>query len=593
MSSRRWSNVTKIVTVATLVLLAFVLLVTFRAMISPTIVAFLLAFILGYPVNWIQRRTGWARGIIVALIYLSFGALLALTPALLVPRTDLVASLQVTLEDLVTNLQSATAGPILAFGGYQLSLDVLLQNVGNVIQNVLMLSTSNPLTIFRGVTTGVLTVVYVLVLNFWLLKDLQKLQRLIIEQVPGDYQEEVRLLGYELGQVWHAFLRGQLVLAFVVGMMTWLALAIVGMPNAGGLALLAGFMEFLPTVGPGISGAIGTAVALFSGSTWLFSQNTTNIAFALVVLSIYVVITQIESVYLIPRLVGGRVKLHPAVTFVGIINGAIVFGVLGVLLATPVIGSVRVILVYIYRKLFDLEPFEQSSSVQPSVRIRGLIAGRKIDAIIFDLDGTLSPLDLSTEDWLAQRTALLDPLLNEERRKRGARRLMIRMESTFNFLVNQLWRLEKYQTLQRLQPFFDRMRGYPPQETMNLLPNVRETLDYLRREYRLALVTTRATESVGAFLRQTGLDAGYFDAVISRQDVRNLVPNSEALVLAAERMAVEPMNVLVVSDSDPILRSGSATGTATAGVLCGLDHADDLQSADLVLATTAELVEWL
>ncbi|MCB0129952.1 MAG: hypothetical protein KDD78_03855, partial [Caldilineaceae bacterium] len=73
----------------------------------------------------------------------------------------------------------------------------------------------------------------------------------------------------------------------------------------------------------------------------------------------------------------------------------------------------------------------------------------------------------------------------------------------------------------------------------------------------------------------------------------NLVPNSEALVLAAERMAVEPMNVLVVSDSDPILRSGSATGTATAGVLCGLDHADDLQSADLVLATTAELVEWL
>ena len=67
MNSRRWSNVTKIIVVSSLALIALILMVTFRTMIAPTIVAFLLAFILGYPVNWIQRRTGWARGATCAL----------------------------------------------------------------------------------------------------------------------------------------------------------------------------------------------------------------------------------------------------------------------------------------------------------------------------------------------------------------------------------------------------------------------------------------------------------------------------------------------------------------------------------------------
>jgi predicted PurR-regulated permease PerM len=86
MNSRRWSNVTKIIVTAALVILAIVFVVVFRAMISPTIVAFLLTFILSYPVNWIQRQTGWARGTTIAALYGLILALVALTPALLFPR---------------------------------------------------------------------------------------------------------------------------------------------------------------------------------------------------------------------------------------------------------------------------------------------------------------------------------------------------------------------------------------------------------------------------------------------------------------------------------------------------------------------------
>ena len=82
MGSRRWSNVTKIIVIASLAVLAIVLIVTFRAMVTPTIVAFFLAFVLSYPVNWIQRNTGWARGAVIALIYVALLAAISLAPVI-------------------------------------------------------------------------------------------------------------------------------------------------------------------------------------------------------------------------------------------------------------------------------------------------------------------------------------------------------------------------------------------------------------------------------------------------------------------------------------------------------------------------------
>src|SRR5690606_13055475 len=106
----------------------------------------------------------------------------------------------------------------------------------------------------------------------------------------------------------------------------------------------------------------------------------------------------------------------PAVTFVGIIAGTLVFGLLGVLLATPIMASARVILSYIHRKLLDLEPFEPIKTPQASVRIPGLIAGRKIEGIIFDLDGTLAQVDWTIPIWAANHLTWLDPVVEPEQR---------------------------------------------------------------------------------------------------------------------------------------------------------------------------------
>ncbi len=590
MNSRRWNNVTKIVVSAALALLALGLLFIFRVMIAPTIVAFLLAFILSYPVNWVQGRTGWARGPIVGLIYVVLILLIAATPALFMSRLlALGESLQVTLNQLVAELQNPDA-EVLHIGNLVIPIGGLLQDAGGLLGNLVSALPTNPFSVVRVVSSRILTLIYVLVLNFWLLKDIYKLQRALMGQISSEYQEDVRRLAQQLGQIWSGFLRGQVVLGTVVGVITWLALSIVGMPNAGGLALLAGVMEFLPTVGPGFSGTIGVLVAFFSTSTWLGLEGFT---FALVVLAIYAVIAQYETIVLIPRLVGGRVQLHPAVTFVGIISGALVFGLLGVLLATPVLGSARVLLSYLYRKLLDLEPFDPLPAAQSNVRIRGLIAGRKVEGIIFDLDGTLTELDLGMINTVAERFQWSNRVVSPEQRKLLMRRLMILLEGPINFVISQLLRLQLLSDMERIMPSLNRMRGYASQNHMIARPDAPDLLQELTPRYQLALVSTRSRTTVEQFLQKYGMGNGLFDSVVAREDVRNLMPHGEALTLAAEQMSLPPDTLLVVSDTDINLRSGRAVEMATAGVLSGLGRAKDLDEADLILQTPTELIEWL
>ncbi|MCC6454884.1 MAG: AI-2E family transporter [Caldilineaceae bacterium] len=591
MGSRRWNNLTKIIVSVTLATLALILLITFRVLITPTIVAFLLAFILSYPVNWIQRSTGWARPIAVTFTYLGLLTVLILMPVLILPRlADLVLSLQSTLERLVEDLRNVSTGPLLSVGPVNFSLDMLFQQAGEFLGNLLVIATGNPLSLARGLTNSLITIVYVLVLGFWLLKDHYKLQRLVMDQIPVDYQEDVRRLGLELGQIWHAFMRGQLTLALVVALLTWVPLVIIGMPNAGALALLAGVLEFLPSIGPAISGTIGTVFALFQGSSWLPANNLT---FAIIVSLLYAIIGQLESIYLIPRLVGGQVRLHPALAFVGVIAGTLVFGLLGVLLAMPIMASARTILSYIYRKLFDLDPFEPLRTPQASIRIPGLIAGRKIDAIIFDLDGTLAQLDWTAPEWVESHLQWLDDFITPDRRARDMRRLMAGMEGTINFIVSQSRRFKPAQQIEHELPWLNYLRGHPPAAALTPIADVPEMLEQLADQYQLVIVSTRPQAEILCFLQNAGISPARFALLIGREDEGNLLPHSDPLISATSRLLLEPNQVLMVSDTDSNLRSARAIEMATVGVLCGLGEEGDLLDSDLILASTAELLDWL
>jgi len=105
--------------------------------------------------------------------------------------------------------------------------------------------------------------------------------------------------------------------------------------------------------GPVISTAIGGLVALAQSSNiWGMSP----LGFALLVCGIFVMIQQIENAYLVPRVMGESLNLHPLAVFLGLLAGGTLGGVIGMLLAAPVVATLRLLLGYLYYKVIDVQP---------------------------------------------------------------------------------------------------------------------------------------------------------------------------------------------------------------------------------------------
>jgi predicted PurR-regulated permease PerM len=171
--------------------------------------------------------------------------------------------------------------------------------------------------------------------------------------VPPGYGRDYAGLTAELKRIWQAFFRGQVVLSLVIATTVAIAMAVVGLPNALLLGLLAGLLEVVPNVGPVVAAIPAVALALLQGSSWI---PLPPLWFALLVVGIYVVIQQVENNYLVPRIIGGSVRLHPLVVLVGAIAGARMAGILGIFLAAPVLASARVVLAYIVSGFEETPP---------------------------------------------------------------------------------------------------------------------------------------------------------------------------------------------------------------------------------------------
>lgn len=143
----------------------------------------------------------------------------------------------------------------------------------------------------------------------------------LVQWAPPHLRYDLERLQGELGVLWRAFLRGQLLLALTVGFTVGVLMAAVGMKNALILGILAFFLEFLPSVGHGIWLLIAVPLALFQGSVWI---PIPNFWVAVLVLGLHLVLQQVDLNFFIPRIVGRQVKLHPMVVIIGIIVGGYV-----------------------------------------------------------------------------------------------------------------------------------------------------------------------------------------------------------------------------------------------------------------------------
>jgi len=350
----RWSPNTKLTVLLLLLGLGVFLLYHFRAAITPLILAALLAYSLMPLVAWMQRRLRLRRGPATLLAYLAMlvilvGILLVVIPPLSREAAELDTKVQRFVQDI-----EAFMGNQATIAGYTIDPKASFQSVLVSLQGILEPVFSQGLRFVFEAISSLVWAIFIVVISFYLVKDAPRLNRWSEALAPPAYREDFLRLRGEIDLIWRSFLLGQVTLALVVGALFSVIGIILGLPYALAMGALAGLLEFLPSLGHGIWMTTAILLALLIGSTWLPIPNW---VFALIIAGLHMFYQQFDLNYLIPRIVGRRVQLPPLVIILGIVTGALVAGVLGVVLAAPTIASARVLGRYIYAELLDQDPF--------------------------------------------------------------------------------------------------------------------------------------------------------------------------------------------------------------------------------------------
>ncbi len=585
MVSTDWSRTTKRLVVVGLVIILLLLLYVFRDLLPPVAIALVLAYILKPFSDVVQRRTRMPRTPAVVLVYLVLLLILSIIPITVVPyAVDQIARLNLNLQQLTNDLITFLSQPIQILE-YSFNLQDLVGDVQGALQDLLRPFATQTFSLVVNVASSVLWVVSILVISFYLVRDAERLRAFLDRIAPPGYTDELRRLREETNQVWKAFFRGQVVLGIVVGTLVWITMSAVGLPNAGLMGLLAGMLEVIPTFGPVLATIPALLIAVFRGSTYL---PLSNFWFAVLVLGIYLLIQQTENAYLVPRIMGRRLQLHPVIVFIGVLAGGLLFGVLGVLLAAPIVGSLRVALKYIYAKLLNETPFP------PEFVQAGEVYPGEIDAILFDLDGTLVETDDEAVDTLTRWLQPLRWLLPKRDPARAARHILMSLEGPANSLIIFLDRIGLDDTVLDLGDRLRSMRGFYTPLNFQPVDGVVEMLGDLSHRYHLAVVTSRSRSHAETFLRQQGLTP-LIETIIGREDTWRIKPHPGPIQHAAEQLGVSVERCLMVGDTKVDIWAAQAAGARSAGVLCGFGEADELESAgaDLILETTSQLKEWM
>ncbi|KPL84378.1 hypothetical protein SE15_04490 [Thermanaerothrix daxensis] len=373
-SSPRWSSTTKLVVALTLVATLAGLLMRFRQVIGPLLMAFLIAYLLYPVVRFLNQRLRlpWRLAstlLFLFILVLLLGLLTLGGLAILEQVQSLINFLQAQVRTLPQFLENLTDHPF-EIGPFRFDLSTMaVGDFANQLLGIVQPLLTRLGNLVGALAAGAATVIgwtfFSLLVAYFILADAEQArQQLLNLEIPG-YAEDLRRLNTELGRIWNAFLRGQLVIFTLTVVVYMVILGLLGVKFYFGLALLAGLARFIPYVGPAVAWITYGLVAFLQGST-IF--NLLPISYALLVVGVAWVTDVIMDNMVVPRVMGEALRVHPAAVMVAAIISANLFGIIGVVLAAPVLASLKLLLTYALRKLFDLDPWEGLEVVPPPRR---------------------------------------------------------------------------------------------------------------------------------------------------------------------------------------------------------------------------------
>ena len=192
---------------------------------------------------------------------------------------------------------------------------------------------SSALAVVGAVAGGVVDAALVLVLGFWFMVDGRRMADLTLRLFPAQQRDKARFVQDTVSQVLGAYIRGQLLMAAIIGISSGLGSWCLGVRYPLLIGILAFFFELIPMAGPILASLPAVMISL-----------TQPFPLVLYVIVFFVVMQVIENNVLAPRITGGAVGLHPVAALLAIVVGADLGGVVGALFAVPFAGIASVLI---------------------------------------------------------------------------------------------------------------------------------------------------------------------------------------------------------------------------------------------------------
>lgn len=307
------------------------------AVLTPFVISVIIAYMLNPLVGRLQKR-GVPRGPSIAIIYFVFFLTLA---ALLVNTIPLfIAQLRELGEHLPQLMEQVNR----YMDGFhedkqRLLPEAVRKAVDSNLNSFETRVTAEIAKILERIGNSVEVLIDAFVipfLVFYMLKDVQLIERTVMFFFPKSTRREIIRLLRSIDEALGNYIRGQLLIAFIVGVLAYIGLEIVGMPYAFLLAMIVAITNIIPYVGP----LIGAAPAILLAFT-------VSPMMALKVTIVNLVIQQLEGNFISPLLIGRSLKLHPMMIIFALLLGGEIFGMAGLILAIPVVAVGKVIVQHV------------------------------------------------------------------------------------------------------------------------------------------------------------------------------------------------------------------------------------------------------
>lgn len=273
----------------------------------------------------------WAKyitrpGAVITVFLLILLALAGIASLLIPPLVVQLQEFSLNLPNYIDSFSQVPRG-----GFFDQAARLMVENINTITSQLSDLSGSI-FTKTLGVINGLVAIVTVFVLAFYLLLEEEGLKKIYRGLLPPEMHDGIADTTKKIAMKLGAWVQGQLLLMLIVGAAVTVGLLIAGVPFALTLGVWAGLTEVVPMVGPLIGAVPGVIVGF-----------TVSPLHGVLALIIYAVVQQLESNFIVPKVMGRAVGLNPVVVIVAILIGGKLYGLLGVLLAVPLAAIIGVI----------------------------------------------------------------------------------------------------------------------------------------------------------------------------------------------------------------------------------------------------------